>query len=190
MAKLGLSHVRCDDFEHPALDPGHALRPHVLYRQSRLDWVCRRDERLRPALRTDRPFLDQLRREVYADLFIATFGGWIEENHRRHEATCFERGAISIIEIGGQAVGLLQLAPHSSGIEVCESQIAKESQRGGLGTDLLRTLQAHAERASRAIVLDVPKKNYAAKRLYELLGFAQTGSNESHHNMLWEPPSR
>jgi len=39
-------------------------------------------------------------------------------------------------------------------------------------------------------VLDVPKKNYAAKRLYELLGFAQTGSNESHHNMLWEPPSR
>jgi RimJ/RimL family protein N-acetyltransferase len=35
MRRLGMSHDPADDFEHPALPPGHALRPHVLYRLSR-----------------------------------------------------------------------------------------------------------------------------------------------------------
>jgi len=26
------------DFEHPRLEPGHPLRPHVLYRISRAQW--------------------------------------------------------------------------------------------------------------------------------------------------------
>ena len=35
MRRLGMTHDPADDFEHPALPPGHALRPHVLYRLSR-----------------------------------------------------------------------------------------------------------------------------------------------------------
>ena len=35
MLRLGMTHDPADDFEHPALPPGHALRPHVLYRLSR-----------------------------------------------------------------------------------------------------------------------------------------------------------
>jgi ribosomal-protein-alanine N-acetyltransferase len=34
MEKLGMTHDPLDDFEHPALPVGHALRPHVLYRMS------------------------------------------------------------------------------------------------------------------------------------------------------------
>lgn len=32
MERLGMRHDLADDFEHPALPPGHPLRPHVLYR--------------------------------------------------------------------------------------------------------------------------------------------------------------
>jgi len=32
MEKLGMTHDAADDFEHPNLPQGHALRPHVLYR--------------------------------------------------------------------------------------------------------------------------------------------------------------
>jgi ribosomal-protein-alanine N-acetyltransferase len=32
MEKLGMSHDPADDFDHPALPPGHRLRRHVLYR--------------------------------------------------------------------------------------------------------------------------------------------------------------
>jgi RimJ/RimL family protein N-acetyltransferase len=35
MRRLGLTRDPNDDFEHPALPPGHPLRPHVLYRISR-----------------------------------------------------------------------------------------------------------------------------------------------------------
>ena len=35
MEKLGMTHDPADDFDHPALPEGHALRRHVLYRLSR-----------------------------------------------------------------------------------------------------------------------------------------------------------
>jgi ribosomal-protein-alanine N-acetyltransferase len=35
MEKLGMTHDPSDDFDHPALPEGHALRRHVLYRLSR-----------------------------------------------------------------------------------------------------------------------------------------------------------
>lgn len=35
MDKLGMTHSAADDFEHPNLPIGHALRPHVLYRLPR-----------------------------------------------------------------------------------------------------------------------------------------------------------
>lgn len=35
MQKLGMTHNSADDFDHPALPPGHPLRRHVLYRLRR-----------------------------------------------------------------------------------------------------------------------------------------------------------
>ncbi len=39
MERLGMSHDPADDFDHPALDTGHPLRPHVLYRLTRTGWA-------------------------------------------------------------------------------------------------------------------------------------------------------
>jgi len=38
VARLGMTHTAADDFEHPNLPAGHALRRHVLYRLRRTDW--------------------------------------------------------------------------------------------------------------------------------------------------------
>ena len=38
MERIGMRRDPADDFEHPALLPGHALRPHVLYRIRAEDW--------------------------------------------------------------------------------------------------------------------------------------------------------
>jgi ribosomal-protein-alanine N-acetyltransferase len=38
MERLGMRRSAADDFEHPALPPGHALRLHVLYRLARSAW--------------------------------------------------------------------------------------------------------------------------------------------------------
>ena len=39
MEKIGMTRDSADDFEHPILPEGHPLRPHVLYRLSRTDWM-------------------------------------------------------------------------------------------------------------------------------------------------------
>ena len=38
MRRIGMTHDPADDFDHPALPPGHRLRRHVLYRLRRDDW--------------------------------------------------------------------------------------------------------------------------------------------------------
>jgi RimJ/RimL family protein N-acetyltransferase len=43
MEKLGMTYDQADDFDHPRLPAGHALRRHVLYRLHRREW-----DRLRP----------------------------------------------------------------------------------------------------------------------------------------------
>jgi ribosomal-protein-alanine N-acetyltransferase len=42
MGRLGMKRSPADDFEHPAIADGHALRSHVLYRLRRTDWKPRR----------------------------------------------------------------------------------------------------------------------------------------------------
>jgi ribosomal-protein-alanine N-acetyltransferase len=41
MEKLGMHRSESDDFDHPKLIEGHALRRHVLYRVTRADWEAR-----------------------------------------------------------------------------------------------------------------------------------------------------
>jgi ribosomal-protein-alanine N-acetyltransferase len=39
MRRIGMIHDPAEDFDHPALPPGHRLRRHVLYRLTRERWV-------------------------------------------------------------------------------------------------------------------------------------------------------
>ena len=43
MERIGLTHDPADDFEHPQFAAGHPIRPHVLYRLSRVAWAATRD---------------------------------------------------------------------------------------------------------------------------------------------------
>lgn len=40
MERIGMTRRPQDDFNHPSLPEGHPLRPHVLYRLSRAEWVA------------------------------------------------------------------------------------------------------------------------------------------------------
>jgi ribosomal-protein-alanine N-acetyltransferase len=41
MERLGMSRDPADDFEHPAIEQGHPLRRHILYRISAAEWARR-----------------------------------------------------------------------------------------------------------------------------------------------------
>ena len=40
MSRLGMAHDAADDFDHPDIGAGHALRRHVLYRLTARDWAA------------------------------------------------------------------------------------------------------------------------------------------------------
>lgn len=42
MRRLGMTCSPADDFEHPKVPPGHPLRPHVLHRLTRQQWLAQR----------------------------------------------------------------------------------------------------------------------------------------------------
>ncbi|MGH3074730.1 MAG: GNAT family N-acetyltransferase [Gaiellales bacterium] len=42
MRRIGMTHDPADDFDHPALPPGHRVERHVLYRLSRAEWANNR----------------------------------------------------------------------------------------------------------------------------------------------------
>jgi ribosomal protein S18 acetylase RimI-like enzyme len=139
--------------------------------------------RLTAATAADEDWLERLRRRAYADLFDATWGGWDEARHARHFAESFESGHISIIEVDGDRVGMVQRFEDADGVELREIQIDPTHQGRGIGTWVLRDVISGAGARGRDVRLTVGLKNREAIRLYERLGFRSVGESETHRHM-------
>jgi len=139
--------------------------------------------RLTDATPTDEPWLEALRRSVYQDLFVATWGAWDEERHRRHFAACMEAGRIFVIEVDGARVGMVQLFDEESSVEVGEIQIQPGDQSRGLGTRVLVDVMASARKHRKSVRLSVGLKNEGALRLYRRLGFKVVATTDTHYHM-------
>jgi hypothetical protein len=81
-----------------------------------------------PATAEDPPWLEQLRRAVYRDLFSATWGGWDEARHLRHCAECWALGGIYCIEVDGERIGMIQLLDRPDAVDIGEIQIQPTHQ--------------------------------------------------------------
>ena len=143
--------------------------------------------RLIPATAEDRSWLDELRRAVYQELFVATWGGWDEARHQRHFGECLKRGNIHIIEVNGTRVGMIQLFEHADGLEIGEIQIDPSHQSQGIGSRLLRDTMAQAHGQRKKVSLSTGLKNERAVRLYERLGFKHVSRSDTHIHMASEP---
>jgi len=134
-------------------------------------------------------WLEDLRRSVYQDLFHATWGGWDEARHQRHLAECLNRGNISIIEVGGSRVGMIQVFNKPDAVEIGEIQIQRHDQNRGIGTTVLLDIVAMAHSHGKRVSLRVGLKNDKAFRLYRRLGFQLVATTQTHHHMTCEPAS-
>jgi streptomycin 6-kinase len=135
--------------------------------------------RLRNASDADKSWLDSLRREVYKDLFDATWGKWDEERHLRHFASCWEAGNIQIIENNNIPVGMLQLFETGPTIEISEIQISPRYQGKGLGALIIKDILKSASANEKKVTLSTGLKNTRALKLYEKLGFIETESTDA-----------
>ena len=140
-----------------------------------------------PASIEDEAWLEQLRRDVYQELFMATFGGWDEARHSRHFSECLQRGGISIIEVDGGRVGMIQMFDQPDAVEVGEIQIQPSYQKQGIGSRVLKEVIARAHEQRKKVLLSVALKNEGAYRLYQRLGFQKVGNNDTHNLMACDP---
>lgn len=147
------------------------------------------DFRLVPTTPVDQEWLEQLRRAVSQDLFLATWGGWNEARHLRHCAECWDRGDIYAIEVDEVRVGMIQLIEYPETIEVGEIQIQPSYQRRGIGTLILQDAISRAHAQRKKVSLSVGLMNHRAIELYERLGFRHVERTDTHDHMECEPES-
>ena len=126
---------------------------------------------LQPSTPEDRPWLEELRRTAYLDLFIATWGGWDEGRHQRHWTSCVQEGRISIIKLDGTNAGMVQIFDEDSSVEVAEIQVLPEFQNRGIGSTVIADIVKRAHANQKPVTLSTGLKNTRAKKLYQRLGF-------------------
>jgi ribosomal protein S18 acetylase RimI-like enzyme len=143
--------------------------------------------RLVPATAEDQPWLEQLRRSVYQELFVATWGHWDEARHQRHWAECWDCGNIYAVEVNGERVGMVQIFERVDALEVGEIQIQPSHQSQGIGTRLLRATLARAHAKGKKVSLSTGLQNQRAVKLYERLGFRHVSQSKTHFHMESRP---
>ena len=93
----------------------------------------------------------------------------------------------SVILLNGEAVGRLLVVRGDEEFRLADIALLPERRRAGIGTALVKGLIEEAGRENRPLRLQVEKSNAPALRLYERLGFATTGENDTHFQMEHRP---
>ena len=93
-----------------------------------------------------------------------------------------------MIVAGGERAGRLYVARWPDEVRIMDLAVVAEHRSRGIGTALLRRLQAEAEAASRKLSIHVERFNRAL-RLYERLGFAVVQDKGVYLLLEWTAPT-
>lgn len=142
----------------PGADRAVALRPatpedrELLFRV----YASTREEELAPV-----PWPPEAKEAFLRQQFDAQDSWW-----RTH----YPGATFEVIVVDGREAGRLYLWEGPKEIRVVDVALLPEARRGGVGTGLLRDVQARAATAGKAVTIHVEKVN-PALALYERLGF-------------------
>lgn len=140
---------------------------------------------LRPARPEDAAFARRLyfitNRWIAERLF-----GWDAISEDERFAREFRVAEAQIIEIGGNAIGWLQIEEAEGILRLKQICIDRAFQRRGIGTKLLRELLASADARRLPVELTVARINPAVG-LYTRLGFIVIDGNDVESTLRREP---
>jgi ribosomal protein S18 acetylase RimI-like enzyme len=151
---------------------------------------------LRASAPEDEGFLYQVYASTRADE-VAAFG-WNEaqqaaflkmqfDAQQRAYEWQFPGAQHSIILFDEEMAGRLLTVRTDGELRLTDITLLPAYRNSGAGTFLIKELQAQAVAAGLPLRLRVMKTNAAARRLYERLGFRQTGESDIHSMMEWLP---
>lgn len=105
---------------------------------------------------------------------------------RRSYAVQFPDAYHQIVLVGDQPVGRIIIQQTSQYFLLIDLAILPEARGQGIGTHLIRSLQAEASQAGLPVHLHVETFN-PAQALYERLGFRKTSLEGIYIGMEWQP---
>ncbi len=141
---------------------------------------------LRPAIQADYDFLYDLNRRTMR-AYVEPLWGWDEARQREIFRQNFRLEGHSIIMVEGHMAGRLALDRGPERLFIAQINLLPAYQGKGIGTSIIRTLQAEAVQNHIPLELRVLQTNPDARRLYERLGFTVSNENETHLWMRWQP---
>jgi len=149
---------------------------------------------LRPITPADVPFLAGVYASTRWEELAPT--GWSEQQkalfcRMQFDAQAADYGknypdaSFQIIECEGRPIGRLYVAREGKEIRIVDISLLPKFRGSGIGTKLLRDLQAEARAAGESLTIHVERFN-PALQLYQRLGFEQIEDKGVYLLMKWE----
>lgn len=138
--------------------------------------------KLRRATVTDTKFLWEVFRVSMKDYITQTRGEWKEQREESQFRQQLDLSAAQVIESKNLDVGFIMAPTKDNARWIHTICIVLEHQNRGIGTEVVRSVIAEAERQNMPLYLSVLKVN-PARRLYERLGFVVIEDTEHHFTM-------
>ena len=150
---------------------------------------------LRPAWAADEPLLAQvfadargreLRSAGLGELELELLLGIQRRAQDAEYRAAYPQAEHSIVEADGEAVGRIVLDRRPGEVRIVDIALRETCRGRGIGSSLLRALQADAAATGRMLGLRVARGNPAG-RLYARLGFREVAADEMYVEMAWQP---
>ncbi|WBL37000.1 GNAT family N-acetyltransferase [Tepidiforma flava] len=139
---------------------------------------------IRPAMPAEEPQLYAIHRAAMEDYVVQTWGPWDDADQQHRFAGSWPDLRLAI-EIDGELAGFLDLDEQGPTVDIAALELAPRWQRQGIGSAIIRAVQARAAELERPVTLQVLKVN-PARALWERHGFRQVGESETHYQMAWQ----
>ena len=110
--------------------------------------------------------------------------GWNDDAQYSYFLKNFRPKTMRIIRYDGQDVGMVELLERPEELFIARFEVLPEFQNRGIGTTIIQWAIDQAVATQKALRLQVFKIN-PARRLYERMGFIETGEMETHIQMEW-----
>ena len=123
--------------------------------------------------------LVELHRAALGAYVDATWG-WDDDEQRRLFDGRFARDGLNVIEIEGEAVGMLAFEEREDEIFLASIELVPCWQGQGIGTDIVSLLLDTAEATRKPLRLRVLRTNPRAAALYRRLGLEVVDETETH----------
>ena len=149
---------------------------------------------LRPESTNDEPFLRDLYLSIrdaepgIRDLDPGTRTRLLHEQfefQRSDYRLRFPRADWLIVQVDEQPAGRFYLDHASESIHVIDISLLPEYQGHGIGSTLIRTVQAEAQRSGRSVTLFAHPRR-AGSAFYRRLGFVRTSAVGEHVGLSWQ----